>query len=239
MMAGAPRLATRFAENSALVASGEPSPFLNRLAIGPGGDPERFLIEGVAAAIQGGHPSTVVFTPEIAAALARPAQRLGLVPHDDLPLMVLAPKADLAGPESVGTIRRATQLHSIETTVTLLLRSLDAPGGFTTQSILRTIDVGSMAKQGVSIFLCDKDGLPASTVTAVHHRESVGLWRMATSREFQRQGIGRALLLDVIDFYRARGATRFYLNATKAGLPLYRSLGFETIGHHAIWQLGT
>jgi hypothetical protein len=41
----------------------------------------------------------------------------------------------------------------------------------------------------------------------------------------------------VMTDYRARGAQRFHLGATRAGRRLYESLGFETIADLSAWIL--
>lgn len=49
--------------------------------------------------------------------------------------------------------------------------------------------------------------------------------------QFQRRGLGRALLRTVCDAARRVGAKRAVLNATPAGEPLYLADGFVHVGH--------
>lgn len=53
----------------------------------------------------------------------------------------------------------------------------------------------------------------------------------------QRQGVGRALLGQVIDTFRRCGVHRFHLGATEAGRPLYDSLGFELVADLPVWVM--
>ena len=235
MMAGAPRLYTLFAHNSALVSSGEETLLLNRLAIGPGEDPTGFLRECTIIARERRHPLTAYFTPHVAASLSPRAEQLGFTPLGEMPLMVLQPKTALTVAGDC-TIRRATGLPAVEATVAMLTRSLAPSTDLPIEAFMRTLDFELMA-DAVGIFIGSIDGLPMSTVTAVRTGETVGIWRMATPREFQRKGIGRALLAQVINQYRELGASRFYLTASEMGRPLYESLGFETIGHCTGWGL--
>lgn len=235
MMAGAPRLYTLFAYNSALVSSGEESLLLNRLAIGPGEDPTGFLKECTIIARERKHPLMAYFTPHVAASLSPKAEQLGFTPLGEMPLMVLRPKAALTVPGDC-TIQRATGLPAVEATVAMLTRSLAPSAGLPIDSVMRTLDFESLADE-VAIFIGSIDGLPMSTVTAVRAGETVGIRRMATPREFQRKDVGRALLALVINQYRELGASRFYLNTSEMGRPLYESLGFETIGHCTGWGL--
>jgi GNAT superfamily N-acetyltransferase len=48
-----------------------------------------------------------------------------------------------------------------------------------------------------------------------------------TAPDMRGRGIGRRMMQAVIDEGRARGLHRLFLNATKMGEPLYRSLGFH------------
>jgi GNAT superfamily N-acetyltransferase len=235
MIAGAPRFYALFAHNSALVSSGEKAPLLNKLAVGPGEDPTGFLRECAKIAWERKHPLTALFTPHVSASLAPKAVDLGFTPLGDTPLMVLQPKTALTVSGDC-TIQRAIGLPALETAVTMLTRSLAPSANLPVGSFMRTLDVASTTEE-VSVFTGSIDGLPMSTVTAVRAGETVGLSRMATPREFQRKGAGRALLAQVINLYLELGASRFYLSATEMGRPLYESLGFKTIGYCAGWQL--
>ena len=61
---------------------------------------------------------------------------------------------------------------------------------------------------------------------------------MGTDRAYQRSGIGRRLLSTAIAEARSHGARRFYLGATRAGIPLYESLGFTTRTVTKVWAAG-
>ena len=50
---------------------------------------------------------------------------------------------------------------------------------------------------------------------------------MAVRREFQRRGIGRALMERSLEFCESRGISFVMLDGTREGYPLYRSLGFH------------
>lgn len=57
-----------------------------------------------------------------------------------------------------------------------------------------------------------------------------GVYDMDVWPQFERRGLGRALLRTVCDAARRAGATRAVLNSTPAGEPLYLSEGFVHIG---------
>ena len=77
-----------------------------------------------------------------------------------------------------------------------------------------------------------------SAVCTSGARATVGIWTMSTPPDKQRQGAGRAVLLDAMHDQVKRGAETFYLIATAAGKPLYDKLGFATVDELSIWLVG-
>ena len=57
-----------------------------------------------------------------------------------------------------------------------------------------------------------------------------GIYDMDVWPQFQRRGLGRALLRSVCDAAQGAGATTAVLNATPAGEPLYAAEGFAHVG---------
>ena len=53
------------------------------------------------------------------------------------------------------------------------------------------------------------------------------LMNVYTHPDFRRQGVGRTMVSLLIDEARDRGITEISLDATEAGRPLYRTLGFK------------
>jgi GNAT superfamily N-acetyltransferase len=54
---------------------------------------------------------------------------------------------------------------------------------------------------------------------------------MSTDPRWQRQGMARAALRELLDRFAARGARSVTLSATEVGEPLYRALGFTEPPH--------
>lgn len=90
---------------------------------------------------------------------------------------------------------------------------------------------GAIIAPGGQIFFALVDGNVAGTVAAVVTGPgSYELAKMAVSSDYQGAGIGQALGQAVIDWVRARGATRLFLLTNSAlgpALRLYQRLGFE------------
>jgi ribosomal protein S18 acetylase RimI-like enzyme len=231
LFAGAPRLHQQFGENSALVLTGEPATVLNVLMIGPENDPANILADGVGIARQRGHPLTTFFTAHVAASLIPHAERLGFTRLGEVPLMVLRPKTATIVPDAC-VVSRATDVATLERAI-----ELRSQGRYPIDAVRRTVNPGTSTTQKVEIYVGSREGMAMSTVTATESGDTVGIWWMATGAKYQRKGVGRALLSHVINEYQRRGASRFYLIASKSGRPLYESLGFETIGVWTLWEL--
>ena len=67
--------------------------------------------------------------------------------------------------------------------------------------------------------------------------ELAGVFDMVVWPEFQRRGLGTALLRAVCAAAGAAGATHAVLNATPEGKLLYETCGFEQIGEGITWWL--
>ncbi len=82
----------------------------------------------------------------------------------------------------------------------------------------------------------DLDGAPAAWGLAAYERGMVGLFDIVTSSHARRKGAGRRLVVGLLDWAVARGASNAYLQVVATNHPaitLYRSLGFtEAYRYH-------
>lgn len=62
-----------------------------------------------------------------------------------------------------------------------------------------------------------------------------GFYALATRATHQRRGLGRALTTFALNQLKAEGYRQVVLQASEAGLPLYRQLGFEEVGAYEEW----
>ncbi len=74
------------------------------------------------------------------------------------------------------------------------------------------------------------DGQFAGRAWSLLQGDVAGIYDMEVWPQFQRRGLGRALLRTVCDAGRAAGATRAILNATPEGERLYSAEGFVHVG---------
>lgn len=71
--------------------------------------------------------------------------------------------------------------------------------------------------------------LPAATTSAIAAGPVGVIGNVGVRPEFQRRGLGKLLTTHAIEWQRAQGVRSIWLDATPAGRPLYRSLGFTDI----------
>ncbi|MEO7143868.1 MAG: GNAT family N-acetyltransferase [Bryobacteraceae bacterium] len=74
------------------------------------------------------------------------------------------------------------------------------------------------------------DGNPIATAATVIAGEAVGIYSVATLPPWRHKGYSEALLRSVLGEIRARtGLERTVLQSSKAGLQLYRKMGYRTV----------
>jgi ribosomal protein S18 acetylase RimI-like enzyme len=77
---------------------------------------------------------------------------------------------------------------------------------------------------------------PAGVFEATDYGPFAYLGMMAVRKEFQRRGIGRALLRHVREWTEQHGIQLLRLDATKAGFPIYVRDGFEVVDQAVQYQ---
>jgi len=77
-------------------------------------------------------------------------------------------------------------------------------------------------------FLARLDGVLAGMGGVILYGDLARIGLLATRPDLQRRGIGQALMEYLLAWARERGATTVRLDASPAGEPLYRRLGFVT-----------
>jgi GNAT superfamily N-acetyltransferase len=231
-MDAAPGFELHMIRNCVLGLTNEPLADCNMLTLGPNPDAEAFLTESIGRAKARGLPLTVVMSPHVAQTLAPVATRLGLTAVGAAPLMVLR-AATPVRPSRPIRVTRALGPELVEIAGDLAAAAFDLPRDV----VARSIDVVVTETSGVETWIGWSDDDPMSAVSVTPAGTTAAISLMATPPEHQGQGMGRALLTQVISDYRRRGIERFHLSASEAGRPLYESLGFETIADLSAWVL--
>ncbi|MDP3749045.1 MAG: GNAT family N-acetyltransferase [Phenylobacterium sp.] len=231
-MGDVPGVEMHMTRNCILGLTGEPSADFNMLTLGHNPDAEGFLTQSVGRARARGLPLLGMMSPHVVETLAPVAIGLGMTQVGTAPLMVLRAGVTIQRGQPL-KVSRALGPALVGAAGDLVAAAFSSPRDV----IARCIDVVVTETAGVETYLGSGDDGPICTVSVTPTGNTAGISLMATAPEHQRQGAGRALLSHVIEDYRARGVVRFYLTATEAGLPLYASLGFETIAELSAWIL--
>jgi GNAT superfamily N-acetyltransferase len=84
----------------------------------------------------------------------------------------------------------------------------------------------------LELYLTDLDGAPAGACVVVPEAAAVGVYWVTTMPAFRSRGVGRALMHEVLGRFDDRPTT---LTSSRAGRPLYESLGFEHLADATWW----
>jgi GNAT superfamily N-acetyltransferase len=216
---------TRHGDSGVLALTGYPLADFNMCLVGAGPDALPFLRDAVGR-IRERSLSAVLF---VSAALAPQAEAvasdLNLTSAGEAPLMIF----DGSPPSRPGgfDIVEATSSADLDAASALVSAAFDLPAEW----VARWFDPRHWSGAAARCFVAKKGGAAMSTVEVTGPGDDAwaGIWTMATPPEHQRQGAGRAVLLEAMRLAQQAGARRFYLMATPAGKPLYESVGFRTL----------
>ena len=81
------------------------------------------------------------------------------------------------------------------------------------------------------------NGVPVSTSHFIRIGTFLGCWDVATPKEHQRKGYGDELMRWVFATHAAMGDELVVLQASAAGQPLYRRLGYQFLEHIQGWHM--
>ncbi len=170
--------------------------------------------------------------PALRGALAGVADELGMVPDEDVPLMVL---------DDPTVLRKAAQIDGLSVRLLaegehaihedLLAAGFELPSE-TAHAIMQFI----RGEPGLREFVGEVSGTAVTTaVTLPSIDASVGVFNVATPPEQRRQGYGAAVTasaaLDGLD----HGATFAWLQSSVAGYQVYQRLGFRVVESWPVW----
>ena len=87
---------------------------------------------------------------------------------------------------------------------------------------------------GLFLVAVAPDGHPAGTVLGTFDGRRGYLYHVAVDPAYRRQGIGRALMTEIMDRLRARGAVKITLRVARenhSAIAFYRSVGLDADEH--------
>jgi GNAT superfamily N-acetyltransferase len=94
----------------------------------------------------------------------------------------------------------------------------------------------ALARDPLVLYLARVAGKPAACVAALDEQGDCGIYYVATAPRAQRHGLASALMRQAIIEARARGCATSSLQASTAGFPVYRRLGYRDVCELALWE---
>jgi GNAT superfamily N-acetyltransferase len=93
-----------------------------------------------------------------------------------------------------------------------------------------------MPAEDAHLYVGRTDGRPAAAVMAFDEEGDCGIYLVATIPEARGRGLASRLMRRALADARERGCTTSSLQATKAGEPIYRVLGYRSLGPIEMWE---
>jgi GNAT superfamily N-acetyltransferase len=90
----------------------------------------------------------------------------------------------------------------------------------------------------VRVFSARVDNQPAGVSIAIRTGDVSGVYGVETRPEFRRRGVGTALSWAAVTAGREWGCDTVVLQATAAGLPVYKRMGFRTVLRYVTFTRG-
>jgi hypothetical protein len=204
------------ADGLVLLSSGVPVPLFNpAFAIG-GVDPAS-VVDHYAGL---GMPFIIYFRDEAAPGLASACLAAGLVEHWQPPLMVLDPVPAAPPPLPAGLVIEPVTLGNLG----VLAEGFSAPRVV----IDAVFGEGVLRVAGFTGYLGLLDGQPAATSACFVSHGVAGVYNVATVPSCRGRGAGAALTWAAASAGVCEGVTVSILQASEAGEPVYRRMGYAT-----------
>ena len=226
-VAGPPAVVDR--EHLLLLSAGAPVPLFNpAFPRGRGPGPEAIVEEVIEHYTALGMPCVLVFRDEVVPGLAEACARRGMVEHWRQPLMVLDPIPDTAPDLPAGLQIVPLTGENLKTYVRVVANGFGMP-----VTMAETIFGPWLTEfDGFTGLLGLLDDVPVAT-SAVYLAEGLaGVYNVATLAEYRGRGIGAAITWAAAEAGRRAGYRVSILQASQAGEPVYRRMGYVTPAHY-------
>lgn len=214
------------ADGLRLLSSGIPAGMFNpAFVIGPLDDHAAAISTVRSFAESRSVPFALYFRDETAPGLADACVAAGLVEHWQPPLMVLdpIPESDPAPPDGLA-IETVTEANYDD-----YLDALCAGFGIPAEVVAPILHGEMLAIDGFTGFLGHAvDGTPVAASAVFVSGTTAGIYNVATAPEHRGRGYGAALTAAAARAGAAAGCTRSILQASEAGEPVYRRMGYAT-----------
>jgi hypothetical protein len=218
-----------------LLSLGQPLPVFNPAFVRKRPRDAARLIEEVAGHYeQLGMPFALTFRDEAAPGLADACADRGLIEYWQPPLMVLDPIPHPAPAPPPDIEVRGVTSTELAAYLRVLGEGFGMPGGM----VERLFGPGLLDVSGFTGFLGMRDGAPVATSALFASDGLAGVYNVATLAEHRGHGIGAAMTWAAASAGRESGLSISVLQASSAGEPVYRAMGYSTPGRYRQFQPG-
>lgn len=203
-------------------------------------EPPRDL-EGVAeelarTLVNGPHPWCLVTVDRSANAIEPLVRRFRLGQREVLPGMVWQPLPRTPPPVPPGLeVRRIRELEDIPAFGRTMMQAFEARADLLDPWIEGVMARGVLPGGGLSLYLGSYDGRPVGTAARCTTPSIAGVYWVGTTPEFRRRGWGAAMTCQAALDGREEGCELSYLQSSREGHALYRSIGYRRVEEYQLW----
>jgi GNAT superfamily N-acetyltransferase len=196
-------------------------------------DPDEHLVAALLTQVaEAGLPYCLQLRPGASLALTNLPVARGMVPHGQVPLMVLERSGALQAAQQVDGLEiRQLAPEAAQEHATIAARGFGAPEELmmqlTTPALLR--------RPGVRCYVGEVDGEPITTGLGLTLFPFVAIFSIATPPPRRGRGYGGAMTARAAADGLSAGAHWAWLQSSPAGYPVYSRLGFKTVERWSSW----
>ena len=215
--------------STSLVATGVAVPFFNGAFVGaPPADPDHLVAEAIRFFDERNLPWLLWVRDGVSPATLKAGRAAGLRDAGGPPAMGLEPiPASPALPGEL-TIEIATTEAHLGDHASMLRDGF----GMSQEFVDRLIRPGLLDDPNLAVFVGRVDGSPVSCSLLAISEKTAGIYNVATPEPFRGKGYGAALTWAAVAEGARRGCTNSILQASDAGYPVYRRMGFVNLGRY-------
>jgi ribosomal protein S18 acetylase RimI-like enzyme len=212
-----------------LVAVGIPAAVFNGAFLrGPTDEPERLVDEAIRFFGERNLPWQLWVRDSVSPETLAAGRAAGLRDAGGPPAMGMNPIAENPEPLAELSIAIATSATELTEHASMLRDGFGMPQEVVDQLIKpKLLDVASVA-----VFVGRVDGEPVSCSLLSVTGSLAGVYNVATPQRFRGRGYGEALTWAAIAEGARRGCTEAVLQASDAGYPIYKRMGFNDLGRY-------
>ena len=227
MLRHSPGFEAQLRRETWMVLSGEPHLLGNWLAlVEPGAVAEAAFRSFVAELRARGHAGLVYFPRSVAGRYDALAEELGLDVPGPVPLMVCRASDLTVGPAlEDAELVLVSDEDALQDATRVIAAAFDIPEDVA----VRLYGAGILTEPAIRIYGIRRGGQLVSAVITHWAGARVFIDVMVTHPTHQSQGVGRALLGQVMADGARQGATLFHLMSSVEGKRLYERLSFRTV----------